>query len=207
MTKNQTCLKHLITNKTKEISIMKILILILLSTVSLFAAGDKVVLKEFEKKVTTFTKFFTNSADLIDQSKCGTSSNEEYYYQIRFYSLENVDNVLYDVQKTNSIISKYIGTIESDFTLMINHDLDNSFVNLDSCLNNYKPVYKNIITIRYKFVYIYSDNKWKLKSILDKDGSESSVLTDILVNQQNGQSEIPTDKRIIKFNKPWNVLK
>jgi hypothetical protein len=178
---------------------------------------EQIVAKKFKPLIAKFSLFFKSKPRALIH----TVSEYQNEYMAIMYIL---NNVTYDIQKTISITTPYIGYIN---LTMNEYDCTDSHIGMDShfefhnTIDNILPdIYKDECYSdkywpdEYQFVFIYGDDEWRLKSITippclpDKYGNlicdethRAERLITIFGIKNTELYKIITDSRGIEFNK------
>ncbi len=168
----------------KKITILLILMLVI-SLLSILinraiAQDQKEVISLFEKRVKIFTEFFLNQPKLLDKTSYKDTPTGYVFYYRRFDECK----ISYDVRKTDSLISPYMGYITLTWSPSDSRNCgdfksrysDPLFTNIELARKNkdnescYKPS-PNKITATV--IFAFQENKWIYKGV---QGQAKNVL-------------------------------
>lgn len=152
------------------------------------------IVSSFEQRVNKFEELLSTNPKILFQEKHSKSKTGEIFY----YKGIIKNKLSYDVQKTDSLVSAYMGYIYLDFVEAkstcgdVESYLGNIFSTLDAARKNLKEDCFNVIskpvapgstvTInnirngKVKFSFAYQKNMWTFKDVNNVDNSYDEVL-------------------------------
>jgi len=156
-----------------------VLMLILIANLTLLSqegidsiSNSSNIVKSFESVVSKLNEFYNTNPIFLDEQPFYSSPTNKVFH---LYKYQNPVNISYDVKKTESLVTPFIGYIEvtiSDVWINTEIELDNKgkatkgHFKLEDCLKDtifHKYKVKGVLPIKY--YYSYQKDKWVFKTI------------------------------------------
>lgn len=172
------------------------------------------VANAFKSIADTLSAFFQMDPKLLNKAETVTDSPTGIDVWVDMFALASSS---YDVQKTESIISPYVGFVELKLLLRVTQDCGTSelpyinwkywnniaeainYANADSC-------YGEARTYNVKFLYAFQESEWVFKKIvLADDGKEEFVISQAF-GKQASRGRTISEPAGLEFNKRWFAL-
>ena len=181
--------------KKSKTSIIILCFLIFVSIDKAFPQDQNEVISSFEKQVDKFENFFSSKPKLLEKQsyegfgKVLRGSPTGY---IVFYQRFDNYKISYDVRKSDSLVSPYIGYISINYLEttskkcgdFLSGKSEKSFTTIDlvrqskddeSCYDRFRVVGKEI-TRSAKFIFAFQRNKWVFKDVVHGDDNTPHIL-------------------------------
>jgi hypothetical protein len=200
--------------KSKKIIFITLCFFIFLGVTKAYAQDEK-VLSLFEKKVANFEKFFSSNPKLLEKQSYSESPTGYIYFYQRFDDYK----ISYDVKKSDSIVSPYMGYIilsyietnsqncgdlkgfgsrEGTDKYFTTEELVRSIKNDKSC---YRPLIVGRVKVERisKFIFAFQKKQWVYIDVINEDNKPN-----VIFYMAFGK---PFDVRYyVKDNDFWNNL-
>jgi hypothetical protein len=162
---------------------------------------DKKAISAFEKRVELFEKFFAARPKFLEKQSYSSSPSGYIYFWCRYDNSQ----ISYDIQKTNSLVSPYMGYITVKYDNTVSKkcgDLGEYFSTIDIARKNRDndSCYYKEISCENKFVFALQKGMWVFKDILNTYNNETDRRLAILTGQA-GAGRFP-----VEDNDFWRVL-
>jgi len=205
----------------KEKLFMPLFVVLLSYTALLFAQNkhEEQALKTFKPTVNKFTEFFSTNPKLVSKSTFPDSPTG-FAYTIFEYTFVDIS---YNIEKTNSIVSPFIGYFEVTVTGRENSSCGNlkskypGFATLygydkmdDALRNDHEKCFKSRGVYTYvaksaptsiKFIFAYQDDKWVFKDVLLNNQSYDMMLATLSKPTKNRPAI--TESAGVAYNQKW----
>ena len=181
-----------------------ILLYFLILNVSLASAQqdeEKKVITAFENRVAVFEKFFAAQPKFIEDQSYNTSPSGHIFFWNRFDNCQ----VSYDVKKTESLVSPYMGYISVSCDEVSTNkcgDFVQKFSTLELARQNKDNTacYGTDLTRETKYVFALQKGKWIFKDILNTYTNQTDRRFATLIGY-NGPDRFP-----VADNDVWKIL-
>lgn len=201
-------------------SLISLLMVAYLSSISLGTDKEineqKQALQSFETIAAKFKAFFNNdpkflSKEALSESPTGVTYEAEEYHLI---------DIAYDVQKTESIVSPFVGYIDLTCTARRNgscgnvkikdytygwYNIADAFKQIENvaCYNWFSASKSSPFTRR--FIFAYQNGAWVFKDVIFKDSNKKADQLLAVLGRPSGDFlEIELSGR--QYNQPWSTL-
>jgi hypothetical protein len=174
--------------KSKNIIFIILCFFILLGVTNAFAQDGKNVISLFEKQVNKFEKFFSSNPKLLDHQSYGDSPTGYIFFYDKFDDYK----ISYDIQKTGSLLSPYMGYITVSYwettsqkcgdlegykSKYSKEEADKYFTTAESVrlIRDDKSCYRPSIIgngkVRRtaKFIFAFQKKRWLYKDVVDEN--------------------------------------
>ena len=203
-----------------------IVAILVFSALSSQAQDQKQVLDSFSIIVSKFSNFIKSPQKLIYKQNFKDSPSG-FVVEVIEYSCSNL---VYDIKKTESIITPFVGYIEIDFTdktnavcgnvfytigknkMFIGWDTEKGALDNSNSLKCYepqtgsdgKPVLSSAERVRFDFSY--QNDKWVFKSAIRTDYNKPPFAISGALGLYSGPAQLLKDKESSEFNAIWLTL-
>jgi hypothetical protein len=203
-----------------------IVAILVFSALSSQAQDQKQAVDSFSVIVSKFSNFIKSPQKLIYKQKY-TDSPSGFVVEVIEYS---GSNLLYDIKKTESIITPFVGYIEIDFTdksnsvcgnvfytisknkMFIGWDTEKGALDNSNSLKCYEPQtgsdVKPVLSSadRVRFDFSYQNDKWVFKSAIRTDYNKPPFAISGALGLYSGPAQPLKDKESSEFNANWLTL-
>ena len=165
----------------------------------------------FKKRVAIFENFFVFEPVLLRMGTYESTSQADMKGIIYFYKKYRNCKISYDIRKTDSLVSPFIGYIYVDYSSFVSQKCGDAkfsgkhyFSTIEQARDNkdnyscYREEFSSGGNSRYEFIFAYQQDNWVLKKILYGNKSLEE-----LTNLINGK---PYCVMCLKDNKIWEEL-
>jgi len=203
-----------ITVKWKVLILLFAVLLIFVNSGFAQPSQEERALKAFKPIVNRFTQFLKTNPELVGKH-VEAASPTGVSYAIRQYIME--DNISYNIEKTNSIVSPFIGYIEATVTRMDNDSCGNICTkngcfgrdNITDAINSAEKKcerWSAVNSLVIKFIFAYQDNGWIFKDVKLESGHSVTILLQALSKPSDNPPI--TEPEGISYNRKWaNLVK
>lgn len=177
-----------------------LLVFISVSLVSAQQNEDKKAISAFEKRVALFEKFFSTRPKFLEKQSYSKSPSGYIY----FWCLYDNAHVSYDVRKTDSLISPYMGyiTVTYDVFNTICGDVERHYSTIEAARRDKDKdsCYSKEMSRGNKFVFAFQQGKWIFKDVLNTYSNKTDPSLGTLMGIGDGS------RFSVEDNISWRVL-
>jgi hypothetical protein len=191
--------------KGKILSLISLFLLIFLVPDAI-AQKKQDAMSSFKKRVAIFEKFFKSKPILLEKEAFDSSPTGFIFFYSRFEEC----GISYDIKKTDSLISPFMGYISVNYKGVVSKNCgdvksygDKFFSTIEAVRNNKynESCYTEEKRPPVKFVFAYQNSKWVFKDVLDTyDNEPAPRLVTVFTGESYGYSHYVED------NKFWKAL-
>ncbi len=176
-------------------------------------------IQSFQSIVERFNLFFKEKTRFVDEHLFSKSPSGITF---RVFECE-ATNVAYDIQKTDSIVSTFVGYVDVTMTFRNNascgtiktrggtYGWDNikdalKAHNIESCYGWEGKASGRSVPFENRFIFAYQSGKWIFKNVISKGSKEKQRQLSALFGKDIGSHLVIIDPEGRLYNQPWMDL-